>query len=204
MSKAIMLDIETLGLNKNSVVLQLGAKLFDPTDTSQDLSETDELFHCLPVQPQLDSGRTVNAQTLLWWMKQEKEARRLMQKSMTSVSSHALRSGMEDLLAFIEAHNPDFIICQGPQFDLVTVQDLCDQLDLNWIHAYNKVQDLRTILGLAGMKLTEFPLVEGEISHVAIHDCTQQIRAYWAAMVKLGLLDAAEELADEIQEGEVK
>jgi hypothetical protein len=204
MSKAIMLDIETLGLSKNSVVLQLGAKLFDPTDPSQDLTETDELFHCLPVQPQLDSGRTINAQTLLWWMKQEKEAKRLMQKSMTSVSSHALRSGMEDLLAFIEAHNPDFIICQGPQFDLVTVQDLCDQLDLNWVHAYDKVRDLRTILGLAGMKLREFPLAEGEISHVAIHDCTQQIRAYWAAMVKLGLIDASEELADEIQEGEAK
>ncbi len=69
MTVSVMIDFETLGLSENAVLLSLGAVVFDPaTGTLGDQ------FHS-HIDPRLQPGREISADTVLWWLAQDDAAR---------------------------------------------------------------------------------------------------------------------------------
>lgn len=69
MTVNIMLDFETLGLSENAVLLSLGAVVFDPAT-----GELGGQFYG-NIDPRLQPGREISADTVLWWLKQDDAAR---------------------------------------------------------------------------------------------------------------------------------
>lgn len=67
-----MIDLETLGVETDAVILSIGACEFDPM--TGDIGSTIELN--IDLQSSLDTGRTINKSTLNWWMTQPEEARK--------------------------------------------------------------------------------------------------------------------------------
>ena len=66
-----MIDIETLGRTSNAVIVQIAAVAFDPMT-----GETDGEF-CINLDP-VDcqkNGLTIDAETVLFWLKQSNEAK---------------------------------------------------------------------------------------------------------------------------------
>lgn len=69
--KHMMLDLETMGNKSNSVILSVGAVMFDI-----ETGEIGEYFYeRIEFQSALDVGLKINADTVEWWMKQSDEAR---------------------------------------------------------------------------------------------------------------------------------
>ena len=62
MQDVVMVDIETLGTGPTSVVLSIG--VFSPQFTFHEYVDIDS---------QLTYGAQVNADTILWWMKQRRK-----------------------------------------------------------------------------------------------------------------------------------
>lgn len=179
----IMLDIESLDLAPRSVVSQVGIIAF-PLDDPE--TETRRIEQYLPIQPQLELGRTMSFSTIFWWMKQDEKAR------LRFIDNDG--NDMEELLALVRSVHrklSDLIIqagpsgvefwAKGPQFDVVNLETLfidCG-LDIPW--KYDSVMDLRTLMRLANVH-TEQVDSTGVVPHVAIEDCKFQIRCYVEAM----------------------
>lgn len=69
MTTHLMIDFETLSLKENSVLLSLGACVFDPAT-----GETGETFYTA-IDPRTQPGRDISASTVLWWLEQDQAAR---------------------------------------------------------------------------------------------------------------------------------
>ena len=106
MQDVVMVDIETLGIGPTSVVLSIG--VFSPQFTFHEYVDIDS---------QLTYGAQVNADTILWWMKQREEAR-LKQTAAVRLRMHVVLCNMYE--AFQQASFPDgyTVWSNGASFDL--------------------------------------------------------------------------------------
>lgn len=69
----IMLDLETLGSKPGSVIVAIGATVMDLTRPY--VASTDSFYSVVDPQSCVDTGMTIEAGTVLWWMKQSESAR---------------------------------------------------------------------------------------------------------------------------------
>lgn len=67
----IMLDLETLGNGSNAVIIAIGACKFDATGV------TEKFYTNIDPQSCVDAGLQMDASTVMWWMKQSDEARKV-------------------------------------------------------------------------------------------------------------------------------
>jgi hypothetical protein len=67
----LMIDFETLGNRPTTIVVSLGACMFNAEGI-----HAKELYY-FDIQEQVDAGRTFRASTLAWWMKQSDAARQV-------------------------------------------------------------------------------------------------------------------------------
>lgn len=68
MTTDVSIDLETLGLGDEAMILSIGAVKFD-----RNTGEISEMFHAL-VEPEKGNG-TIDLSTVIWWMNQSEEAR---------------------------------------------------------------------------------------------------------------------------------
>lgn len=82
MSKHVMVDLETLGNNSQSVIIAIGAVEFD--------TETLELGHTFyqVVDPQscVSAGMKMDASTVMWWMRQDVKAKEAFNVTGTHIA----------------------------------------------------------------------------------------------------------------------
>jgi hypothetical protein len=71
MSKDVMIDLETLGTTADAVILSIGAVKFD---LETGIIEDDGFYRSVSVESNLDLGRRISEDTLIWWFKQSPEA----------------------------------------------------------------------------------------------------------------------------------
>lgn len=187
----LMVDIETLGKKNNTIVTQL-AFIAAPTEDLSDILGYDSFY--LPIQPQIDMGRSIDADTIIWWFtKAGAEAR----------AKFINNSGgdLDSLVAFVRSfiRKTDVLIQQalatggtvevvakGPQFDVVIIEDLIHQIGELEPWKYSWVSDLRTLMKKAGVLPTDVKH-DDIVPHVALEDCRLQLRLLDESEFRLGL-----------------
>lgn len=87
MTTRVMIDLESLSLKENAVLLSLGACVFDPAT-----GEIGAQFYAA-IDPRTQHGRDIDAGTVLWWMAQDQAAR---DKITQSVESADLLDSIDD------------------------------------------------------------------------------------------------------------
>ena len=98
--KDIMLDIETLDTAQSAVVLSIGAVVFDPH--SKELGEKFyvEFTHDLATQQRV--GRTVSADTVVWWMQQGAAAKQIfVDPAPEGVRRVSTAQGLTEFASFV-------------------------------------------------------------------------------------------------------
>ena len=171
----IMIDIETLDLTPKAVVTQIAVVAFDLDDPETIIREIEEY---LPIQPQFNLRRTVNASTILWWMDQDEAARKRLKASAGDDFDELValvNSVNRKLNQVIEAADTVEVWARGPQFDIVTLESLFSDLGQMAPWRYDSVRDLRTALALAGVAKGDVPMRAGLVAHHALSDCRHQI-----------------------------
>lgn len=135
-----MIDIETLGTTPDCVVLSVGACKFDPYIPQTPHSR--QLWRPSTAE-QLAAGRSVDDSTLVWWSKQAEHIREQAFSDQNRISLSDFFSELNRYLVGV-----DKIWCQGPQFDMVILENLFGhwQHHRNW--AYWQIMDCRTVFNL--------------------------------------------------------
>jgi len=128
----MMVDIETLGKLPTAVVLSIGVAVFNREFVSS--------FHwTLDIQEQLEWGRTIDGETLAWWVEQDEGVRR-----ETFQQEHSLDVAFALLTSVVRTFEVKYFWAHSPSFDMVILNDL-------WRHkpvmpwSYRQWLDTRTL-----------------------------------------------------------
>lgn len=94
----VMIDLETLGTQPGSVILSIGAVIFDPNATLAECNKKE--FYCVVnKESSLESAMTVSEDTLAWWGEQSAEARAVLVEAETG--GETMEDALKKLAAFI-------------------------------------------------------------------------------------------------------
>ncbi len=138
--KDVMIDIETLGNGKNACVVQIGACYFNRTT-----GEIGETFkRNISAQSAVKSGAEIDADTVLWWLKQSKDA----VASITAEPQEPITDVFNALNDFLSnAKN----IWSHATFDFVIIQETYKRLGIKMKFRYSAARDIRTLVDLANV-----------------------------------------------------
>lgn len=175
MTQAVMLDIETLGIKPDSVILTLGAVKFDPYVPDK---ISDGLYLRVDVDEQITQGRDVDDETVEWWGKQSDHIREEALGDDNRVSVTELIRQLNKFLVAV-----DEIWCQGPSFDIVILENLYRQYQTphNW--KYFQIRDSRTLFQVHGDPRDR----NAAGLHNALEDCISQARGVQKIYKDLGI-----------------
>ena len=160
--KHIMIDIETLGTNPQSPIIQIGACAFNYTEVGPSFAAL--------VQPDFHLTKPDLA-TIAWWMEQNDAARKHMAKCLDQGFTEY--SALNELCNFYNTH-AEHDACTWalpPQFDLVILEHTMRNVGLNPPWNHKRTRCLRTLEDLAhGIK-------EDREVATTVHDAGADARA---------------------------
>ena len=170
MIKHVMLDLETLGKTSNAVMLSIGAAHFN-LYTGEIYSTFERQIH---PQSSIDAGCEVDGDTIYWWMNQDREAQKQMQKDPTSLGQalYEFRQWFDKI-----GSEDTYIWCTAPDFDMPILRNAYLKLRQQPPFKYNCVRDVRTMRSLARDTYEYYrdhPERSG-IEHTSLADCLFQI-----------------------------
>jgi hypothetical protein len=165
MKKAISFDLETLGTRATSVILALGAVVFDETQLYE------KVHIKFSIQDQLNWGRTIDGATLLFWFEQSPEAR----LAATQAPAPFIKA-LEQFGGFVQAQAKNVELwANGQDFDLGMLGHAYDLVGRQRPWQYNAGRDMRTLIALTGGKKPNVAREDGEL-HNALGDAVFQAR----------------------------
>ena len=121
----LMIDLETMGKNKDAPIVSIGAVFFTPE--TGDIGQ--EFYTVVSLDSAMKQGATPDGDTILWWLKQSSEARAAICIDDTLSISDAL----SELSHFINQHadNTKYLKVwgNGATFDNVIYVELTSEQD---------------------------------------------------------------------------
>lgn len=159
----MMVDLETLDTRPSTVILSIGAVIFDEHGI---LSDTKFYRRC-EWQHQLDNGRTVCESTIKWWMQQSDAARQALLGD-----SVPLPVALGELADMYRNHNCDRIWANGTTFDISTLEHAYTSAFRPIPWRYNAMRDMRGLRDLVPSDLMDD--VIGGDAHNALDDAVYQ------------------------------
>ena len=136
---AFGIDTETLALSANAVVLQIAIVAFNPWGNPAADKRGPSMCINLDIDMQIDMGREVHGDTVLWWMRQGQAAREIQYG--TEYERKGLWSPMQDIKNFVLKHGtPGATIWGDRVIDMGNVASLMKQTstDLPWKHSQER------------------------------------------------------------------
>lgn len=167
----LMLDLETFDSDPNATIIAIGAVAFDRDgwDTLATLRGAPErnFYTTVDTWEQGTHGRTMSADTVLWWMKQTEEARK-------HVTQPGLKLGpsLKLLTAFAQEHGIQRLWGYGATFDNVVIAQAYKAYGLKAPVPYRGHRCARTIIADAGVQCPED---KDCVPHHALHDAQRQV-----------------------------
>lgn len=141
--KHVMIDLETLGTQPGSVILSIGAVLFDPTKPVEECLGAE--FYCVVNKASSDTyAMTISQDTLAWWEKQSPEARKVLDEA--SIGGDPMELALSNLAAFL----PDGVRVwsNGANFDQPLLDVAYNRVGKQVPWKYYNSRCYRTILSL--------------------------------------------------------
>lgn len=158
-----MIDCETLGTTASAVILSIGAVKFDLVSGAID----DEGFYAsVSIESNLDYGRRVQEDTLLWWLKQDAAAQDVFHEDKTT-----LFEALQDLSDWL-GDDDSIVWSNGADFDLPMVAHAYSQVGLDIPWKFWNSRCFRTYKNLPGAKDLRVPALG--VKHNALSDAYQQ------------------------------
>lgn len=160
----LMLDLETMGDQSFSSILSIGALEFDINT-----GETGKEFYInIDLQSCIDLGLTINANTVMWWLQQNDQARKdLVEKTRVSIEYA--------LLEFAKFCNKGYQIwANSPRFDCGILQNAYDKANIPIPWDFRKERCVRTLVSFKPEIKNNFEY-DG-VLHNALSDCYYQAK----------------------------
>lgn len=160
----IMLDIETLDIKESSVVLSIGAVKFDEVALG-------EKFHItMDINDQVKHGRTMDPETIKWWMKQSDGARQAV--ILDGVSPYIALMNLRDFIGTERFK----VWGNGAMFDNSIVISLFRTYGVQLPWTYKDDRCYRTVLAEHMERDPSFLKETPKCAHNALDDAIAQAR----------------------------
>lgn len=172
-----MIDIEAMGKSADSVILTIGAQIFDPSPTvvgwqEKDIYDAVSGQYIVPfmntrvdVDTQISQyNRTVDDETMTWWSKQSTEAK---EEAFSEENRVSLEKSLDTLIGM--ANLCKAVWSKGPLYDIVMLENALTQTKRKIPWKFWEVRDARTVYSLCPSLNTRLN------GHVALDDCRNQI-----------------------------
>lgn len=145
MSNHAMVDIETMSTEPNAAIVSIGACLFDMYN--QDQKITDVFNVRISLESNQSLNRDISASTVMWWMRQSKEAQASLTKEPISNLKHALTQ----LRMWLDNASPKVtrVWAKDPDFDVVILSNAYKSIGDRWPLQYFMSRSVRTIIEVA-------------------------------------------------------
>lgn len=159
-----MIDNETLATTADAVILSIGAVRFDLASGQID----DEGFYVsISVDSNMELGRRISEDTLLWWLKQPAAAQQVFFEP-----KETLPDALEKLSDWIGTDDHE-IWSNGADFDIPMLAHAYTQVGMEIPWKFWNARCFRSWKSLPGAKNIKFPPTQG-IKHNALVDARNQ------------------------------
>jgi hypothetical protein len=166
-----MIDLETLDTETSAVVLSVGMVVYDPlTIVRSDLSRLHKLYYSLDIQPQLEQGRTIGGDTVVWWSKQSTEARQVFTEYPKTHPIGVL-SNIYDML---REYRIQHVWGNGVDFDNAIITSLAKSFGAPKPLNYKHNRCFRTLKALLGHHIPAHATMPIGTHHNALDDAVYQ------------------------------
>lgn len=139
MPKHLMVDMETMAVSPDAVVLSLGAVHFNPWGNGYG----DKIYFKIDLDDQDRLGRAIDPLTLDWWSKQDPA---IMEEAFSPNDRISLEAAMDQFHKF--AWGCDCFWSHGATFDLVILENILRQMGRPLPWNYWQLRDTRTLFDL--------------------------------------------------------
>lgn len=166
--KHLMLDFETLATSPTSVVLSLGAVIFN-----NDAIIDGRLWN-FDLEGQFRARREVNAETLFWWMNQGEKAKEVF--GLCKIEGIAVKDFLPQFFEFInsEPKGELHVWGNGANFDVAIIENLITTLGHKIPWKFWNVRCYRTLKNVYDI---EREITKTGTKHNALDDATNQAKA---------------------------
>jgi exodeoxyribonuclease VIII len=172
-----MLDLETMGKSPNAAIIAIGAVEFNPE--SHTIGK--KFYTIIDLDSAVDAGGVIDADTVLWWLKQSDETRAALTDGITVSVVVALQQFLKWCAGL--GNKKDLKVWgNGAAFDNVVLKSAYDRLGLAVPWHYWNDRCYRTIKSLH----PDIPMQFVGIKHTAICDAESQAEHLMAMLPKLG------------------
>jgi len=172
--KDVMIDLETFGNGKNACVVQVGAVYFNRVT-----GETGDVFkRNIDARSAVASGAEMDADTVYWWMSQEKAA-------IDSIMQGPLDPLGETFAALNIFLSKADAIWSHATFDFVIVMETFKRLGMKPKFSYRAARDIRTLIDLAQVDPRNPRYIREGTHHDALDDAKFQVKYCVHALTKL-------------------
>lgn len=165
--KDVMVDLETMGTGHRAAIVSIGAVYFDPWTGEEDHT----FYKKINLESAVDAGLVMDADTVLWWLKQSDEARR----EISSLWAGRLHDVLENFSGWLPSKAR--IWGNGSNFDNRILREAYEATGLLCPWHWSDDRDMRTLVD-TGAKLGIVTVVEPRkdaIAHHALHDALRQV-----------------------------
>lgn len=177
----LILDLETLAADTDNAVIWWTCLIGYDVAKEEIIPVRHDQFY--PIQPQLDKGRLIEADTMLFWMDQADEVRKLMKECASQDPSEitSLLVNFSTMFEAMVAGRSYELYANSPSFDCNKLKSLFRDWGFDAPWDFRRERCLRTLAANAGIDQYSVPKVPGFIKHHAYHDCRQELAIYKAA-----------------------
>ena len=178
----IMLDIETLGVERNSIILSVGAVAFNIRETDPDKTIIDTYQAFIDPMDCEKKGLICNVSTVLWWFDCNPEARSKIIDG-PNVSLKACLNGLNDffragtITPISGQYSSLRVWANSPSFDCAILANAYSVCAMKKPWAYTEERDVRTLVSLGkimGFDLEHVDSEEEYIRHDSLDDAISQ------------------------------
>lgn len=148
--KHLVLDIETLGIEKGSTILSIGAVCGDRE------------FYVNNIVTHIYKG-DIDHDTVKWWMTVPSETAR--KELYSQAGNNAIYDVLDDFVRFIGRVKPDYLWGNSPDFDFGHLEYWLKKHHKFVPWKYHQLRDIRTI-----KDFVEVEPMDDELKHIAIED----------------------------------
>lgn len=177
----LILDLETLAADTDNAVIWWTCLIGYDVAKEEIIPVRHDQFY--PIQPQLDKGRLIEADTMLFWMDQADEVRKLMKECASQDPSEitSLLVNFSTMFEAMVAGRSYELYANSPSFDCNKLKSLFRDWGFDAPWDFRRERCLRTLAANAGIDQYSVPKVPGFTKHHAYHDCRQELAIYKAA-----------------------
>lgn len=163
MSHEIMIDIETLGTSKNSVVLSIGAVQFNENGIEK------QFYVQIDPESCTDWGLVIDAPTVMWWLDRNEAAR----KALIATRGTALDVALDELISAFKWKGAT-VWANGIDFDFVILEEALKATGRVIPWDYWAKMDFRTVKNMVPRAIYNACKEENPVAHNALADAMSQ------------------------------